>query len=107
MNNLQFLPKINKATLVPMAVQPPKPSLTSIDVGGLLGQFMKPEGLAMLGLMAGLLIVSKLVGNGKGKITSGRLCGTAEKLAATGSALKQMKEKKRQPVTLWSGMPKK
>jgi hypothetical protein len=54
MNNLQFLPKINKATLVPMAVQPPKRSLTSIDFGGLLGQFMKPEGLAMLGLMAGL-----------------------------------------------------
>ena len=75
MNNLQFLPKINKATLVPMAVQPPKRSLTSIDLGGLLGQFMKPEGLAMLGLMVGLLIASKLVGNGKGKITSGRLCG--------------------------------
>ena len=105
MNNLQFLPKINKATLIPMVVQPPKRSLTSIDFGGLLGQFMKPEGLAMLGLMAGLLIVSKLVGNGKGKITSGRLCGTAEKLAATGCALKQMKEKKRQPVTLWSGTP--
>ena len=98
MNNLQFLPKINKATLVPMAVQPPKRLLTSIDFGGLLGQFMKPEGLAMLGLMAGLLIVSKLVGNGKGKITSGRLCGTAKKLAATGSALKQMKEKNGSPL---------
>jgi hypothetical protein len=44
MNNLQFLPKINKATLVPMAVQPPKRSLTSIDLGGVVGSVYEARG---------------------------------------------------------------
>jgi len=106
MKNLQILPtNSNKHTLVEMAVQPPKRSLTSIDFSGLLGQFMNPEGLSMLGLLLALAVVSKIIGIGKGKITSGRLCGTAEKMTATGLSLKQIKEKKRQPVTLWSGTP--
>jgi len=82
-----------------------KRPLTGIDLGGLIGQFMNPEGLSMLGILLGLAVFSKIVGSGKGKVTSGRLCGTAEKMAATGLAMKQMKDKKRQPVTLWSGKP--
>jgi type IV secretion system protein VirD4 len=82
-----------------------KRPLTGIDLGGLIGQFMNPEGLSMLGILLGLAVFSKILGSGKGKVTSGRLCGTAEKMAATGLAIKQMKEKKRQPVTLWSGKP--
>lgn len=106
MNTVQVLPtNTNKYTLVQIAVQPPKRSLTSIDFSGLLGQFMNPEGLSMLGLLLALAVVSKIIGIGKGKITSGRLCGTAEKMTATGLSLKQIKEKKRQPVTLWSGTP--
>ncbi|NEO99562.1 MAG: type IV secretory system conjugative DNA transfer family protein [Symploca sp. SIO2E9] len=79
---------------------------TGIDIGGLLGQFLNPEGLTMFGIFLGLLIAAKFAGNGKGKLTSGRFAGSLEKLNATSMALQQMKQKKRQPVTLWSGTPK-
>ncbi|MGK7875387.1 MAG: type IV secretory system conjugative DNA transfer family protein [Xenococcaceae cyanobacterium] len=78
---------------------------TGIDFGGLMGQFMNAEGLTMLGILLGLFILAKFAGNGKGKLTSGRFVGSLEKMNATSMALKQMKEKKRQPVTLWSGTP--
>ena len=94
-------PLLLQATTQSVAKRP----LTGIDLGGLIGQFMNPEGLSMLGILLGLAVFSKIVGSGKGKVTSGRLCGTAEKMAATGLAMKQMKDKKRQPVTLWSGKP--
>jgi type IV secretion system protein VirD4 len=94
-------PLLLQATTQSVAKRP----LTGIDLGGLIGQFMNPEGLSMLGILLGLAVFSKIVGSGKGKVTSGRLCGTAEKMAATGLAIKQMKDKKRQPVTLWSGKP--
>ncbi|HAZ46414.1 MAG TPA: TRAG family protein [Cyanobacteria bacterium UBA11369] len=105
MKSSQFLPQKSQAVLLQTASQPPKRPLFGVDFRGLFGQFMNPEGLAMLGLLLGLVIFSKIVGTSKGKVTSGRLCGTAEKMTATGLALNQMKEKKRQPVTLWSGTP--
>ena len=106
MNSHQFFPQSRHPLLLQTTTQSAaKRPLTGIDLGGLIGQFMNPEGLSMLGILLGLAVVSKIVGSGKGKVTSGRLCGTAEKMAATGLAIKQMKDKKRQPVTLWSGKP--
>ncbi|MFB2893636.1 type IV secretory system conjugative DNA transfer family protein [Aerosakkonemataceae cyanobacterium BLCC-F50] len=95
----------HRPILLQTTSQPAKPPLIGIDFSGLLLQFMNPEGLGMLGLLLGLILFSKLVGTGKGKVTSGRLCGVAEKMTATGLSLKQTQEKKRQPVTLWSGTP--
>jgi len=106
MNFHQFFPQNRHQLLLQATTQSvAKRPLTGIDLGGLIGQFMNPEGLSMLGILLGLAVFSKIVGSGKGKVTSGRLCGTAEKMAATGLAMKQMKDKKRQPVTLWSGKP--
>lgn len=106
MQNHQFIVQQNpQPILLQTTSQPTKRPLIGIDFSGLLGQFMNPEGLGMLGMFLGLIIFSKLVGTGKGKVTSGRLCGVAEKMTATGLSLKQIKEKKRQPVTLWSGSP--
>ena len=102
----QFFPHNRHPVLLQATTQSvAKRPVTGIDFGGLIGQFMNPEGLSMLGILLGLVVFSKIVGSGKGKVTSGRLCGTAEKMAATGLAIKQMKDKKRQPVTLWSGKP--
>jgi len=82
--------------------EPSNRPITGIDIQGLLGQFLNPEGMAMLGIFLVLLLVSKMTGK-KGKLTSGRFTGTGEKLHATHLALRQIKTKKCQPVTLWSG----
>jgi type IV secretion system protein VirD4 len=106
MNFHQFFPHNRHPVLLQATTQSvAKRPVTGIDFGGLIGQFMNLEGLSMLGILLSLAVFSKIVGSGKGKVTSGRLCGTAEKMAATGLAIKQMKDKKRQPVTLWSGKP--
>ncbi|HEY9852106.1 MAG TPA: type IV secretion system DNA-binding domain-containing protein [Leptolyngbyaceae cyanobacterium] len=105
MQNHQFILHNTQPILLQTTSQPTKRPLIGIDFSGLIGQFMNPEGLGMLGMFLGLIIFSKLVGTGKGKVTSGRLCGVAEKMTATGLSLKQIKQKKRQPVTLWSGSP--
>ena len=106
MNFHQFFPQNRHPVLLQATTQSvAKRPVTGIDFGGLIGQFMNLEGLSMLGILLSLAVFSKIVGSGKGKVTSGRLCGTAEKMAATGLAIKQMKDKKRQPVTLWSGKP--
>jgi type IV secretion system protein VirD4 len=52
-----------------------------------------------------LIIFTSLLGKGKGKISSGRFVGKAEKLQATNFALKQIGNNKCQPCTLWSGTP--
>ncbi|MEG5003751.1 type IV secretion system DNA-binding domain-containing protein [Microcoleus sp. B5-C4] len=106
MKNLQLFSQNHPKLVLQVQTQPAtKRPLIGIDFKGLIGQFINPEGLSMLGLLLALFVFSKIIGSGKGKVTSGRLCGTAEKMAATSLALKQMKEKKRQPVTLWSGTP--
>ncbi|WP_228060854.1 MULTISPECIES: type IV secretory system conjugative DNA transfer family protein [unclassified Coleofasciculus] len=53
-----------------------------------------------------LLLLSRFMGSGKGKITTGKLCGTSEKVAATRLSLKQIKERKHNKVTLWCGSPR-
>ncbi|MGK7924822.1 MAG: type IV secretory system conjugative DNA transfer family protein, partial [Spirulina sp.] len=78
--------------------------LINIDIRGLMGQFLTVEGLGMLGIFLVLLLLSKMTGR-KGKLTSGRLVGTGDRLKATNLALQQMRGEKCQPVTLWSGTP--
>ena len=81
-----------------------KPNIISIDFAGLFRQFMNLEGLLMLIFFSALLIMAQWANN-KGKLTSGRKTGLWEKMNATREALKQIKAKKHQPVTLWSGTP--
>jgi type IV secretion system protein VirD4 len=64
-----------------------------------------PEVGPALGFLLVLIIVTSLLGKGKGKISSGRFVGKAEKLQATNLALKQIGNNKCQPCTLWSGTP--
>ena len=82
----------------------PELSVISIDWQGVFGQFMNLEGLAMLGIMAFLVLLSLLF-KGKGKLTSGRFATNSDKLRATNLALKQLKLAQPQPVVLWAGMP--
>jgi type IV secretion system protein VirD4 len=58
-----------------------------------------------LGFLFVLIIFTNLLGKGKGKISSGRFVGKAEKLQATAIALKQIGNNQCQPCTLWSGTP--
>ena len=81
-------------------------SLSSLNLGGLLQQYNNPEGYLTIGMFIFLLLLSRLMGNGKGKITTGKLCGTSEKMAATRLALKQINERKHNKVTLWCGSPR-
>jgi type IV secretion system protein VirD4 len=64
-----------------------------------------PEVGPAIGFLLVLIIVTSLLGKGKGKISSGRFVGKAEKLQATSIALKQIGNNKCQPCTLWSGTP--
>lgn len=77
---------------------------SSFDFKGLLGNFANPEGLVIL---AGLLIflILSMGGQKKGKISTGRMVATAEKLAATNLALQQLSERKHNQVTVWCGSP--
>jgi type IV secretion system protein VirD4 len=77
----------------------------SIDLAGLFKQFLNPEGLTMLGAFAILLLLGAVMGKGKGKLTSARFAGIAEKMWATNLALKQITQTTCYPCTLWSGTP--
>lgn len=87
---------------VPSHSQP----LAAIDFGKMLQQYNNPQGWMMLGGLLVVLLLLRISGSGKGKITTGKLCGTAEKLSATSLSLKQIRERKHNKVTLWSGTPR-
>lgn len=78
-------------------------SPTSIDFLGLLEQFNNPEGYLMLGVMLFLVILAKFTGK-SGKITSGKIAGGSEKLAATNKAIAQQKSDDNK-TALWCGDP--
>jgi type IV secretory pathway TraG/TraD family ATPase VirD4 len=80
--------------------------LASIDLGKLFGQYNNPQGWMMVGGLLLVLLLLQISGTGKGKITTGKICGAAEKLSATNLALKQIKARKHNKVTLWSGTPR-
>lgn len=82
-----------------------QPVVTSIDFKGLIKQFQNPEGLALLGSLVFLLLLTSLGGGKKGKISTGRVVGIAEKLSATNLALKQIRERKHDRVCMWCGSP--
>ena len=69
----------------------PSPTLASIDLGKIFQKYNTPEGWAMLGGLLFFIIISRVAGSSKGKISTGRLAGISEKLSATNLALKQIK----------------
>jgi type IV secretion system protein VirD4 len=106
-------------------------SFSSLNVGELLKSYNTPEGWMTIGLLVFLILLSKIMGAGQGKISTGRTAGSAEKLAATRLALQQVRNiqrlqdynqsqvsgkpiakaiEKRPPqhnqVALWCGMPR-
>jgi len=93
---------VNQPVIASSKTEAPIPR-SSIDLGGLFKQFSNPEGLSTIGGLIFILLVLRFVGGGKGKITTGKVCGVAEKLAATQLALKQIKERKHNKVCLWCG----
>jgi type IV secretory pathway TraG/TraD family ATPase VirD4 len=68
-------------------------------------EYNNPQGWAFMGVFLVLMLVM-IAGKSKGKITTGRTARMAEKLAAVGTALKQMREHKHNRVTLWCGKPR-
>jgi type IV secretory pathway TraG/TraD family ATPase VirD4 len=80
--------------------------LASIDFGKLFQQYNNPQGWMMIGGILLVILLLQISGTGKGKITTGKVSGISEKLAATNLALKQIKEHKHNKVTLWSGTPR-
>ncbi|MEO1433674.1 MAG: type IV secretion system DNA-binding domain-containing protein [Cyanobacteria bacterium J06633_8] len=79
---------------------------SSFDINGLIKTFANPEGLAMIGILVFLFILSQFSNGKKGKISTGRVVGVSEKLAATNLALKQIEERKNNKVTFWCGSPR-
>ena len=79
---------------------------SSFDVNGLFKTFANPEGLAMIGILVFLFILSQFCSVRKGKISTGKVVGISEKLAATNLALKQIEERKHNKVTFWCGSPR-
>jgi type IV secretion system protein VirD4 len=83
-----------------------QPTLANIDFGKFFQQYNNPQGWTMMAGLLVVLILLQISGTGKGKITTGKVCGVSEKLAATNLAFKQIKEHKHNKVTLWSGTPR-
>ncbi|MGB7379544.1 MAG: type IV secretory system conjugative DNA transfer family protein, partial [Rivularia sp. (in: cyanobacteria)] len=79
---------------------------SSLDINGLIKTFANPEGLAMIGILVFLFILSQFSNGKKGKISTGRVVGASERLAATNLALKQIEERKHNKVTFWCGSPR-
>ena len=57
--------------------------LASIDFGKLFQQYNNPQGWMMVGGILFVLLLLQISGTGKGKITTGKVSGISEKLAAT------------------------
>ncbi len=79
---------------------------SSFDINGLFQYFANPEGLTMIGVLVFIILLSQFSGAKKGKISTGRVVGRGEKLAATNLALQQIEERKHNKVTFWCGSPK-
>ena len=77
---------------------------TSIEFDSLFDKYANPQSLIYLGIFLFLILVGQ-GGKKKGKISTGRLAQTAEKVSATSLALKQIKERKHNRVTFWCGTP--
>ncbi|BAU67508.1 hypothetical protein STA3757_49300 (plasmid) [Stanieria sp. NIES-3757] len=85
-----------------------KTATTSNSFDEVLTGLNNPDTLTMLGILAGLLVVSLFLGKKTNKITSGRFVNNGDKLQATKKAIKQIESVKQgqcQPCTLWSGTP--
>ena len=85
-----------------------KTATTSNSFNEVLTVLNNPDTLTMLGILAGLLVVSLFLGKRKNKITSGRFANNGDKLQATKKAIKQIgsvKQGQCQPCTLWTGTP--
>ncbi len=80
--------------------------LFSLDFKGLFQEYNNPEGYLTIGMFIVLLVASRFIGGSRGKITTGKQCGTLEKVGATRLALQQIKEQKPNKVTLWCGSPR-
>jgi type IV secretion system protein VirD4 len=87
-NNLIIFTTVKSHLIYQVA---PSPTLASIDLGKIFQKYNTPEGWAMLGGLLFLIVLSRVAGNSKGKISTGRLAGISEKLSATNLALKQIK----------------
>jgi type IV secretion system protein VirD4 len=106
-------------------------SFSSLNIGDLLKSYNTPEGWMTIGLLVFLILLSKVMGAGQGKISTGRTAASAEKLTATRLAMQQVSNiqrlqdynqaqvsgkpiakaiEKRPPqhnqVALWCGMPR-
>ena len=96
---------INQQTTV---IATTKTATTSNSFDEVLTVLNNPDTLTMLGILAGLLVVSLFLGKKTNKITSGRFANNGDKLQATKKAIKQIEGVKQgqcQPCTLWSGTP--
>jgi type IV secretion system protein VirD4 len=90
----------------PVTLQKSNEIKSSFDVHGLFKTFANPEGLTMIGILVFLILLSQFSGGKKGKISTGRVVGRGEKLAATNLALKQISDRKHNKVTFWCGSPR-
>lgn len=104
--NFEFKFILNQPPIV-LKTQTEQPaSDLSIDLSGVWKEYTTPQGMLTIGGLIFIILVLQFAGSSKGKITTGKVCGTAEKLAGTGIALKQIRERKHNKVTLWCGSPR-
>ena len=78
---------------------------SSIDLSGFLKEYSTPEGMLTIGSLIFVILFLLFLGGGNGKITTGKVCGTSERLAATSMALKQIRNRKHNQVCLWCVVP--
>ncbi len=90
----------------PTKVQASHAVFSSIDFRGFLKEYSSPEGMLTIGSLIFIIVFLAIVGNSNGKITTGKICGTSERVAATSLALKQIKNRKHNQVSLWCGSPR-
>ncbi|WP_190234157.1 hypothetical protein [Nostoc sp. 'Peltigera membranacea cyanobiont' 213] len=73
----------NTANSTLIEVSTYQPTLANIDFGKFFQQYNNPQGWTMMAGLLVVLILLQISGTGKGKITTGKVCGVSEKLAAT------------------------
>jgi len=100
------LPPLLATKAEPREVKTSNGIFSSVDLRGFLKDYSSPEGMLTIGSLIFIILLLRFLVNGKGKITTGKICGTAERLAATSTALTQIKQRKHNKVCLWCGTPR-
>lgn len=78
----------------------------SIDFSSIIERFTEPEILLAIAFIGGFALLSSVINQNKGELTTGKFAGFLEKLNAAQKAESQIKKQKANKITFYCGSPR-